>query len=198
MFSTTPIQSTAGGSLVTITLHALGMAAVGQAALTLVNEVNPTGLRSYQTGLADCQGALVMHEAASGNQPAVAAVQIGVGDAERAVGESLTRAAMVTDLQTTAYQSLLAASWLDFEEIFADADGMAAEQSALLPQRPPPQLFVDDWDPLLSGVEFDQSTPQAGDLSLFLAHEVVGRHLDDADLVGGCFQQSPSIQRQLP
>ena len=55
LFSTTPIQSTAAGSLVTITLPVQTLAEVGQAALTLVDEVNPTGLRSYQTGLADAQ-----------------------------------------------------------------------------------------------------------------------------------------------
>ncbi len=58
IFSTTAIQSTAGGSLVTITLQMNGTAPLGQPALRLVDEVDPTGLRVYQTGLADSQGAL--------------------------------------------------------------------------------------------------------------------------------------------
>ncbi len=58
LFSTTPIQSTAGGSLVTITLQVNGTPTLGQPALSLVDAVDPTGLRVYQTGLADGQGAL--------------------------------------------------------------------------------------------------------------------------------------------
>ena len=89
---------------------------------------------------------------------------------------------MVTDLQTTAHHLLLAASWPDLEQIFVDADGMAVEQSSLLPQQRPSQLFAEDWAQLLSGVEIDPSTSQAGDLSLLMAHAVAGSHLDDADL----------------
>jgi hypothetical protein len=58
LFSTTPIQSPAGGSLVTITLQVKGTVGAGQPALSLVDEVDPTGMRIYQTGLADSQGAL--------------------------------------------------------------------------------------------------------------------------------------------
>ena len=50
LFSTTPIQSTAGGSLVTITLQVNGTTIVGQPALSLVDEVDPTGLRSLPNG----------------------------------------------------------------------------------------------------------------------------------------------------
>ncbi len=61
LFSTTPIQSTAGGSLVTITLQIIGStsgAAISMTPLSLVDQVDPTGLRVYQTGLADSQGAM--------------------------------------------------------------------------------------------------------------------------------------------
>ncbi len=61
LFSTTPIQSTQGGSLVTITLQAVGSEAssgLSFTPLSLVNQVDPTGRRAYQTGLADSQGAL--------------------------------------------------------------------------------------------------------------------------------------------
>ena len=60
IFSTTPIQSTSGGSLVTITLQVIAPSTAAQPALTLVDEVNPPGLRIYQTGLADNQGSLVI------------------------------------------------------------------------------------------------------------------------------------------
>jgi hypothetical protein len=63
LFSITPIQSRAGGSLVLITLQALASAPAGQGGLRLVPEVNPTGLRIYRTALADSQGALVVHVA---------------------------------------------------------------------------------------------------------------------------------------
>ncbi len=103
LFSTTPIQSTAGGSLVAITMDIVGNGqwavgsppgtggegAVGSntgtadflTPLSLINQVNPTGLRGYQTGLADSQGAL----AVSVGQPAMGSVQMGVGDAVRAL-----------------------------------------------------------------------------------------------------------------
>ena len=61
LFSTTPIQIPAGGSLVTITLQVKATPAAGQVGLSLVDEVDPTGLRVYQTGLADSQGALAVH-----------------------------------------------------------------------------------------------------------------------------------------
>ncbi len=60
LFSTTPIQSSAGGSLVTITLQVDGTPVLGQPALSLVDEVDPTGQRVYQTGLADSNGALAV------------------------------------------------------------------------------------------------------------------------------------------
>ena len=55
LFSTTPIQSTAGGSLVTITMHVRESAPLGNAFLTLVNQVNPTGQRPYSTAVADAR-----------------------------------------------------------------------------------------------------------------------------------------------
>ena len=129
LFSTTPIQSTAGGSLVTITLHVNGTTIVGQPALSLVDEVNPTGLRSYQTGLADGQGALVVHEAASGGQLELGGVQIAVGDADRAEDGSSLKAEVVLDSPIAARHSLLAASWPDIEQISADAQGLVARKA---------------------------------------------------------------------
>ncbi len=58
LFSTTPVQSAAGGSLVTITLQVKDTAAIGQVGLSLVDEVDPTGLHVFRTGLVDGLGAL--------------------------------------------------------------------------------------------------------------------------------------------
>ncbi len=67
IFSTTPIETTAGGSLVTITVGsgqwAVGSnegAAVSLTPLTLVNQVNPSGQRVFTTTVADGQGAFVL------------------------------------------------------------------------------------------------------------------------------------------
>ena len=169
LFSTTPIQSTAGGSLVTITLQVNGGAALGQAAITLVDDVNPTGFRSYQTGLADSQGALVVHVATSGDEPAMSGVRIGVGDAVRTVDGAMTKAEMVTDLQTGARHTSLAPFWTNSDQISADADGTVSGQNELLPQIGPAYLIADDWGQLFSDAEVDPTTGQADDLSVLLA-----------------------------
>jgi len=68
LFSTTPIQSTAGGSLVTIAMHLRGEPGSSDpgadlaTALTLVPYVDPAGgPRVYQTSVADTQGEFVLH-----------------------------------------------------------------------------------------------------------------------------------------
>jgi hypothetical protein len=61
LFSSTPLQTTAAGSLVTITLHVRETAPAGSSEVTLVNQVNPTGQRNFHTEVADDQGALVLH-----------------------------------------------------------------------------------------------------------------------------------------
>ncbi len=76
LWSTTPIQTTAGGSLVTITLHVRDTAPRGQAELTLVNQVDPAGQRLFTTTVADAQGAFVLHPAmtAYGLEPGTPAI----------------------------------------------------------------------------------------------------------------------------
>ena len=63
LYSITPIQTTAGGSLVTITLHVRDTAPAGATGLSLVSQVNPTGGRLYRTEAADQQGGLVLSPA---------------------------------------------------------------------------------------------------------------------------------------
>ena len=72
LFGSSPIQTTAGGSLVTIKVgsepEAGGEGAVGSnataalslAPISLVTQVNPTGSREFRTTLSDGQGALVI------------------------------------------------------------------------------------------------------------------------------------------
>jgi hypothetical protein len=62
LFSNAPIHSTAGGSLVTVTLHprSAEASAAGQA-LTFVQNVDPSGgARVYETRVSDAQGAYVL------------------------------------------------------------------------------------------------------------------------------------------
>jgi hypothetical protein len=67
LVSNTPIQTSGGGSLVTIAMHAAnGVAMAEQAdALRIVDSVNPTGQRPYRTEVADAQGAMVLHNMAT-------------------------------------------------------------------------------------------------------------------------------------
>ncbi len=61
LYSLTPIQTTAAGSLVTIAMHVRDGAVVGSNGLSIVTEVDPNGERTFRTTLADAQGALVVH-----------------------------------------------------------------------------------------------------------------------------------------
>jgi hypothetical protein len=61
LFSNTPIQSTAGGSLITIAMHVRATAPAETMGLNLVPYADPTGgLRVYQTQVSDAQGAFVL------------------------------------------------------------------------------------------------------------------------------------------
>ena len=63
LFSTTPMQTTAGGTLVTIALHVRENAPAGSTGINLVPSVNPTGSRSFVTTVSDAQGGMVLHTA---------------------------------------------------------------------------------------------------------------------------------------
>ncbi len=167
--STTAIQSAAGGSLVTITLHVKAALAVGQAGISLVDEVNPTGLRAYQTGLTDGQGALVVHATMADDQTMMAGVQIGLGEAAGSSYAGLPKPEAATDLLTTARDP----SQIDFgpavEQIFADAGGMGADQSGFMPQPAPSCLPAEDWAVLLDDMGIDQAAVQGSEMKSLLA-----------------------------
>ncbi len=79
LLGSTPFQTTAGGSLVIITMQQVGSgqwavgsnagAALSLAPLSLVNQVDPTGKRMFTTMVADSQGAFVL-QMNSGQWPA--------------------------------------------------------------------------------------------------------------------------------
>jgi hypothetical protein len=71
LFSSSPIQTTQGGSLVNIAMHVRDNAPSGPTALTVVNQVNPTGQRVFQTSVADALGAFILHstQTAAGEEP---------------------------------------------------------------------------------------------------------------------------------
>ncbi len=61
LFSTSPIQTTVGGSLVNIAMQVRDTAPAGASGLNLVNQVNPTGQHVYYTQAADGSSLLVLH-----------------------------------------------------------------------------------------------------------------------------------------
>jgi hypothetical protein len=63
LFSATPIVSTGGGSLVTLSLHVLSDAPAGLSGINLVRAVNPTGQRTFVTTASDAAGPYILHPA---------------------------------------------------------------------------------------------------------------------------------------
>ncbi len=111
IFSSSPIQTTLGGSLVTISLHVRDTAPVGQAALTLVNQVNPTGQRLFTTTVSDGNGAFVLHTTmtAPGSEPGepgqvtVISGQSIVASAQAVADSTLTAADKESDGSTVVH-----------------------------------------------------------------------------------------------
>jgi hypothetical protein len=67
LFSNTPIQTNAPGTLVVINLHVYSTAPAGTTSVWLVNSVDPNGCRVFATEVADAQGAFVLHPALTAN-----------------------------------------------------------------------------------------------------------------------------------
>jgi hypothetical protein len=104
LFSNTPIATTAGGSLVTIALHVRPDAASGSTGLMLVNAVNPTGQRAYQTTVSDVQGPFILHpaETALGTMPGTpGSVTVAADSSSFAVGQFMTRSEIFEPLAAT-------------------------------------------------------------------------------------------------
>jgi hypothetical protein len=72
IYSNTAIETTLGGSLVTIALHVRDNAPAGATGVSIVPWVNPTdGVRSYQTSVGDAQSSFLLHPATTpmGSEP---------------------------------------------------------------------------------------------------------------------------------
>jgi hypothetical protein len=65
LFGGDAIQTTAGGSLVTIKLHVRDTSPLGVTGIELVTQVNPTADRVFQTLISDSKGALTLHQSAT-------------------------------------------------------------------------------------------------------------------------------------
>jgi len=92
LYSSTPIQSTGGGSLVTITMHVRETAPSGTTALALVPYVDPAGGAGvYATSLLGAEGEFTLHPAQTpaGTEPG-APGQITIGNRQSAVGNGDT------------------------------------------------------------------------------------------------------------
>ena len=93
LFSSTPLQTAAGGTLAWITFHVRENAPVGSTGINLVQSVNPTGSRSFVTTVSDVHGGMVLHtaETALGAMPG-APGEVTVAIDSFAVGQFNARA----------------------------------------------------------------------------------------------------------
>jgi len=84
----TPIQSTSGGSLVTIALHVRDTAPRGSTGLSFLTQSNPTGSRVYTTIVGDVRGAYVIHTADGGQWNKASSIITAVGAGIPTVAET--------------------------------------------------------------------------------------------------------------
>ena len=137
IFSSTPIQTTAAGSLVTITLHekvgSNAGSAVTLAPISLVSQVDPSGQRAFKTTVADNQGDFIIHfssgqVAAGSEQPTAGIEQPAVESEQMAVGNVPPVASNNTaDMQFTDHSTLPTAYYL--EQAFSEIDPMLTQES---------------------------------------------------------------------
>ena len=144
IFGSSPIQTTASGSLVLISLHVRETAPVGSTGLTLVNQVNPTGQRAFVTTMGDSQGALLLHQAdtATGTEPGTPGLVTVTGgqsllvsgpaqvEGTQSIGTSSPVVATgVSDLTIAAHSQVPTAYYL--EQVFGEIDPMLAQESMI-------------------------------------------------------------------
>jgi hypothetical protein len=134
LFGATPIETTVGGSLITISLHVRDSAPAGASGLEIVNQVNPSGQRAFLTTVADAQGAFILHSTATsqGTLPG-APGQVTVSAVEPLTAALVTADQPLANLASsparledeTALRALPAMSNLD--RVFADLGAMLAQ-----------------------------------------------------------------------
>ena len=154
IFGSSPIQTTASGSLVVISLHVRETAPIGSTGLTLVNQVNPTSQRAFVTSMGDGQGALLLHQAmtTTGTEPGSpglvtvtggqSALVNGVEQPEGnqvTVSNSQVVATAVSDLTATVHSQLPTSYYL--AQVFGEIDPMLAQESMIA--QPAPILNTD-------------------------------------------------------
>jgi len=167
LYSNTPIQSSAGGSLVTIAMHLRGepgSSGPGPAlttGLTLVPDVDPAGgVRVYQTSVSDAQGEFVLHTAVDGGQTILDGAQWTVDGGQNG-SEILQDVAQTANLPNPAANNCPPSTihgplpLAVVERVFGDPAQTAA--NCLLPTA----YFLDQPGPLLSSEPAD-TTPGAG------------------------------------
>jgi hypothetical protein len=141
LFGGNAVQSANGGSLVFITMHVRDTATVGASTLAIVNEVNPTGQRVYQTLVDDAQGQLVLHQTVTTagvapGAPGTVTVSSGQFALSRTapieIGNQIAVASGVNVLAAT--QTALPANHLDqaFEE-FSQLPGVSSLSTQVSP-----------------------------------------------------------------
>ena len=204
IFGGSPIETTASGSLVLISLHVRETAPVGSTGLTLVNQVNPTGQRAFVTTMADGQGALMLHQVAtaSGNEPGEPGLVMVAGGLAALMSNPLQaegNQSTATDGhvvatgessdQVVAFHSQLPTAYY-LEQVFGEIDPMLAQQSMIAQ---PVAILNSDADEQIgvSGPEKAILQPLAathrdGMPAELLDHldQVLPDGMDDADLAG--------------
>jgi hypothetical protein len=162
LYSTTPIQTAAAGSLVTIAMHLRDGAPSGSAGLQIVPYVDPTrGLRVYQTQVSDSQGAFVIHfgddgqTAASSEQTQELTASLAIDNGQQPFAKNETVAesqpAVVQSSETRANvsnASRLVSPLLD--RVFGDPEELASALLLVAPIGQLPNVFYltqQDWLP---------------------------------------------------
>jgi hypothetical protein len=159
LFSNTPIQSTVGGSLVTISLHALSeprasaSTGTGMTPLTIVPIADPTsGPRVYRTTVSDAQGAFVL-DMVNGGRWTMDGEAKTDGVVADAIAPRLSGPDQATDIGLRTPDNEIAATALSaaiVERVFGDT----------LP-------LVANWQPTFDNCQSVGAREPSGDLALF-------------------------------
>ncbi|HYV37278.1 MAG TPA: cohesin domain-containing protein, partial [Gemmataceae bacterium] len=133
LFSNTPIANSTGGSLVTLTLHALDDAPAGASGINLVRAVNPTGQRQFVTTASDAAGPYILHPAVTdgGDNGVDGMVSVQAAStmfiqtssaASQEFNDPTTVAKTATPLLPAVAENLTPRQELAFDQIFADLE----------------------------------------------------------------------------
>ncbi len=143
LWSTTPIQTTAGGSLVTITMHILSTAPAGSTDLMLMNQVNPTGQRVFTTTVSDSLGAFVLQM--NSGQWAGGSGQFALANTPMPADES------AANMQSTAHCQLPTTHFLELAFTELGLAAMMVQETAF--GQPAPVLNSELGDQVLNGTK---------------------------------------------